>query len=98
MSLLHADPASLVVGWAAVDRIDSEWLQERLTNGHPVSTVGKQSPDTVSLEGLIGLAPDLVVTTAFMTIREICDKGESPLSAAKLPCQHEADPFISASA
>ncbi|MCO5733323.1 ABC transporter substrate-binding protein [Rhizobium sp. SSA_523] len=67
MSLLHEDPASLVVGWAAVDRIDSERLQERLTNGYPVSTVGKQSPDTVSLEGLIALAPDLVVTTAFMT-------------------------------
>lgn len=67
MSLLHADPASLLVGWAAIDRIDSERLQERLLNGHPVSTVGRQSPDTVSLEGLIGLAPDLIVTTAFMT-------------------------------
>lgn len=67
MSLLHPDPASLVVGWAAVDRIDSELLQTRLVNGHSVSVVGKQAPDTVSLEGLIRLAPDLVVTTAFMT-------------------------------
>ncbi|APO76909.1 iron-siderophore ABC transporter substrate-binding protein (plasmid) [Rhizobium etli 8C-3] len=67
MSLLHPDPASLVVGWAAVDRIDSEVLQTRLLNHHPVAVVGKQSPDTVSLEGLIGLSPDLVVTTAFMT-------------------------------
>lgn len=67
MSLLHPDPASLVVGWAAVDRMDSDLLAKRLLNGHPVSTVGKQSADTISLEGLIGLAPDLVVTTAFMT-------------------------------
>ena len=67
MSLLHPDPASLVVGWAAVDRIDSEQLQTRLLNGHSVSVVGKQTPDTVSLEGLISLSPDLVVTTAFMT-------------------------------
>lgn len=67
MSLLHPDPASLVVGWAAVDRIDSELLQTRLLNKHSVSVVGKQTPDTISIEGLISLSPDLVVTTAFMT-------------------------------
>lgn len=67
MSLLHPDPASLVVGWAAVDRIDSALMETRLRNGHHMSVVGKQSPDTISIEGLIGLMPDLVVTTAFMT-------------------------------
>ena len=67
MSLLHPDPAALVVGWAAIDRIDSKILQARLLNNHSVAEVGKQSPDTVSLEGLISLMPDLVVTTAFMT-------------------------------
>ncbi len=67
MSLLHPDPASLIVGWAAVDRIDSEYLQKRLLNDHPVSVVGKQTPDSVSIEGLISLSPDLVVTNAFMT-------------------------------
>lgn len=67
MSFLHPDPASLVVGWAAVDRLDSEVLQTHLLNGHSVSMVGKLSPDTLSLEGLIGLSPDLIVTTAFMT-------------------------------
>lgn len=75
MSLLHPDPASLVVGWAAADRIDSEHLQTRLLNGHSVSIVGKQTPDTVSLEGLIGLSPDLVVTSAFMTP----DGDENPM-------------------
>ncbi|MCZ7463998.1 ABC transporter substrate-binding protein [Rhizobium rhizogenes] len=67
MSLLHRDPASLVVGWAAVDRLDSGELQTILLNGHSVSTVGTLSPDTLSLEGLIALSPDLIVTTAFMT-------------------------------
>lgn len=67
MSLLHPDPASLVVGWAAIDRLDSEVLQTRLLNGHAISMVGRLSPDTLSLEGLIGLSPDLIVTTAFMT-------------------------------
>ncbi|MFF2324344.1 ABC transporter substrate-binding protein [Agrobacterium sp. NPDC058088] len=67
MSLLHRDPASLVVGWAAVDRLDSGELQTTLLNGHSVSTVGTLSPDTLSLEGLIALSPDLIVTTASMT-------------------------------
>lgn len=67
MSLLHRDPASLVVAWAAVDRIDSGLLEKRLLNDHRVSVVGKQSPDTLSLEGLVALSPDLIVTTAFMT-------------------------------
>jgi iron complex transport system substrate-binding protein len=66
MSLLHPDPASLVVGWAAVDRIDSDILENRLLNGHSMPVVGKQTPDSVSMEGLIGLAPDLVVVNAFM--------------------------------
>lgn len=50
--------------------IDSATLRARpsiAAAGHPVSVVGKLSPDTLSLEELIGLAPDLVVTTAFMT-------------------------------
>jgi iron complex transport system substrate-binding protein len=67
MSLLHPDPASLVVGWAAVDRLDSAVLQERLVNGHTISLAGKLGPETLSLEGILSLSPDLVVTTAFMT-------------------------------
>jgi iron complex transport system substrate-binding protein len=67
MSLLHPDPSSLVVGWAAADRIDSEHLRDRLLNGRSVEIVGKLGPDTLSLEGLVALAPDLVVTTSFMT-------------------------------
>lgn len=67
MSLLHPDPASLVVGWAAADRIDSELLQARLLNGHSVSVIGKQTPGSVSLESMLSIAPDLVVTNTFMS-------------------------------
>lgn len=67
MALLHPDPASLVAGWAALDRIDSSELQKRLQGGREIPETGKLTPDTISLEGLISLAPDLVVTTAFMT-------------------------------
>jgi iron complex transport system substrate-binding protein len=66
MAMLHSDPASLVVGWAAADRIDSGFLKERFENGHGIQVVGKQTPDTVSLEGLISLSPDLVVANFYM--------------------------------
>lgn len=66
MSLLHPDPASLVVGWAAVDRIDSDVLRERLERGRQIAVVGKQTPDTISFEGLISLSPDLVVANLYM--------------------------------
>jgi iron complex transport system substrate-binding protein len=66
MALLHDDPASLVVGWAAVDRLDSTHVQTQWTRHGHVAVVGKQGPDTVSLEGIIALAPDLVVVSAYM--------------------------------
>ncbi|MCH6088501.1 hypothetical protein MMA27_24565, partial [Salmonella enterica] len=66
MALLHPDPASLVVGWAAADRIDSEALQARFERKRPIAVIGKQAPTTISLEGIVNLAPDLVVTSSFM--------------------------------
>lgn len=66
MALLHPDPAALVVGWAATDRIDSKLLQERFTQGRDIALVGKQSPDTISIEGLASLSPDLVVANFYM--------------------------------
>ncbi|WP_319517945.1 ABC transporter substrate-binding protein [uncultured Martelella sp.] len=67
MAMLVDDPAGRVVGWAAVDRIDSPVLQAELTGGHEIAVVGKQGPDTVSLEGIVGLEPDLVVSNFYMT-------------------------------
>ncbi|MCY1666707.1 ABC transporter substrate-binding protein [Rhizobium sp. SL86] len=85
MSLLHPDPASLIIGWAAVDRIDSASLQTGLLKGHKVPVVGKLTPDTLSLEALIGLMPDLVVTTAFMTPQADMDSLVDRLIAADIP-------------
>lgn len=67
MSLLHPDPASLVVGWAATDRIDSDAFRARLQGNRPIEVLGRLTPDTLSLEAMLALKPDLVVTTAFMT-------------------------------
>lgn len=66
MAMVHSDPASLVKGWAAVDRIDSSFLQEEFAKKGKIEIVGKQTPDTISIEGLISLDPDLVVATFFM--------------------------------
>ncbi len=66
MALVHPEPVSLVLGWAAVDRIDSRVLQRSFENDRRIEVVGKQTPDTISIEGLISLSPDLVVATSFM--------------------------------
>lgn len=44
MALLHPDPASLVVGWAAVDRIDSAVLQNRFAERHKIEIVERRRP------------------------------------------------------
>ncbi|APO69000.1 iron-siderophore ABC transporter substrate-binding protein [Rhizobium gallicum] len=75
MALLHPDPASVVVGWAAVDRIDSGLLQERFMGSHRIEVVGRQTPDTISLEGLLSMEPDLVVASAWM----VSPNGGDPL-------------------
>ncbi|WP_202981268.1 ABC transporter substrate-binding protein [Labrenzia sp. CE80] len=69
MAMLHSDPAALVVGWAATDRIDSSVLRASLQGDRSIAIVGKQTPDTISLEGLLDLAPDLVVANYFMLPR-----------------------------
>ncbi|OZI58619.1 ABC transporter substrate-binding protein [Bordetella genomosp. 1] len=66
MALLVPDPAARVAGWAAADRIDSAALQARLEDGRRIPVVGRQTPDSISLEGVISLAPDLVVASSFM--------------------------------
>lgn len=69
MALVHPDPSSLIVGWAAVEMIDSALVRsqyETRPDGRPISTVGALSADTVSAEGIIRLEPDLVIATAYM--------------------------------
>lgn len=78
MALFHPRPAELVVGWAAVDRFDSDLVKDRFERsaGHGIALVGKQSADTLSVESIVSLEPDLVVSTAFMA------PGGSPEAAA----------------
>ncbi|WP_372072928.1 ABC transporter substrate-binding protein [Tistrella mobilis] len=69
MALLHPDPSRLVVGWADVARLDSDLLRrryERRPDGSLIAEVGGQTPDTLSVEHILSLSPDLVVASAYM--------------------------------
>jgi iron complex transport system substrate-binding protein len=69
MAVLHPDPSRLVVGWAAPDKFDSALIRQQYDHspdGSPIAIVGGQTGDTISLERILALAPDLVVTTAYM--------------------------------
>lgn len=85
MALLHPDPASLVVGWAAADRIDSDALQARFERKRPIAVIGKQAPTTISLEGIVNLAPDLVVASAFMVPQDGASGLLQRLAALGIP-------------
>jgi len=85
MAMLHPDPASRVVGWAAADRIDSALLQSRFADQGRIKVVGKQTPDTISLEALISLSPDLVVTNLYMTPQGSDDPLVAQLARAGIP-------------
>lgn len=85
MGLLQPDPASLVVGWAGVDRIDSDLLQERFTRHHRIDVVGKQTAGTISIEGLFSLSPDLVVANFYMAPRGSDDILVKRLENAGIP-------------
>ena len=67
MACLHPEPAGLVAGWAAAERIDSPQLQRRLQGTRAIAPVGRLTADTVSREQIAGLSPDLVVTNYVMT-------------------------------
>lgn len=69
MALLHPEPSRLVVGWADVARLDSDLLRRRYEtrpDGSLIAEIGGQTPDTLSVEHILSLTPDLVVATAYM--------------------------------
>ncbi|GAA5235987.1 ABC transporter substrate-binding protein [Verticiella sediminum] len=84
MAMLHPDPASLVVGWAAVDRIDSPQVQASFERGGPMPVVGQQTPETLSVEGILALSPDLVVASSYM-VPQGSDALLARLSALGIP-------------
>lgn len=69
MAILHPDPSALVVGWAGVDTFDSDLVRRQYemgADGRPIPAVGGQTADTLSVERILALEPDLVVATAYV--------------------------------
>ncbi len=85
MGILHPEPWELIVGWAATERIDSGLIQKAYQNEREIPLVGRQTPDTVSFEGLLSLAPDLVVATSYMEASDGSDLLSERLSKAGIP-------------
>jgi iron complex transport system substrate-binding protein len=67
MAMVHPAPSSLVVGWAGAELFDSDVVRAQYTerpDGSEIPRVGGQAADTISVESVLALAPDLVVATA----------------------------------
>lgn len=65
MALLDPEPMRRVVGWAAPEALDSNALLAALTAkaGRGIPVVGGLAPGSISLEAIVALKPDVVVTT-----------------------------------
>lgn len=70
MAMVHPDPSGLVVGWAGPETFDSDLLRRQYdtlpSGGGPIPVIGGQIANTVSLESILALSPDLVVATAHL--------------------------------
>lgn len=64
VAALMPDPAQRVVGWASAARLDLGAAAGLMGPGFP--EVGQIAPDSVSVEAILALKPDLVVASAYM--------------------------------
>ncbi|WP_269499919.1 ABC transporter substrate-binding protein [Castellaniella sp. S9] len=84
LSLLTPDPAAILAGWSDEFKTsfapDYQVALQRFPSLAGVPVVGRHRPDTFSVEGTLGLRPDLVVMTAsFAGLAPGQPAGESPL-------------------
>lgn len=65
IALLDPDPMRRIAGWAAPEVLDSDVLLAALKSkaGRDIPVVGGLAPGSVSVEHIVALKPDLVVTT-----------------------------------
>lgn len=67
LALLLPDPAAVVVGWAGIDRFDSDVVRRQYQtrpDGGTIPVIGGQTGDTIAVERIMALRPDLVVASA----------------------------------
>lgn len=65
IALLDPDPMRRIAGWAAPEALDSDVLLAALKAkaGRDIPVIGGLAPGSVSVERIVALKPDLVVTT-----------------------------------
>jgi iron complex transport system substrate-binding protein len=69
MAILHPDPSRLIAGWAGAEQFDSDLVRkqyDRRPDGSSIPVVGGLTADSISVESIVALEPDLVVATAAM--------------------------------
>jgi iron complex transport system substrate-binding protein len=70
IAMVHPDPSGLVIGWAGPETFDSDQLRRQYdklpSGGGPIPVIGGQMANTISLESILALSPDLVVATAHL--------------------------------
>lgn len=64
VSALIPDPFERIIGWASAVRLDLGATS--ILEGVEIPQVGSLSPDTLSLEAIVALRPDLVVASNYM--------------------------------
>ena len=68
MAILDPDPMRFVVGWTAPEMIDSDALIASLkaAAGRDIPVIGGRAPGSISIEAVVALKPDAVITTAYV--------------------------------
>jgi iron complex transport system substrate-binding protein len=79
MAVIDPDPTRHIVGWASVETFDSDLVRRQYEirpDGSAIPAVGALSADSLSVERILALEPDLVVATALMEPQ----LGQGPLA------------------
>lgn len=87
LAMLHPDPVSILAGWSDEFKTsftnDYAQYRKRFPAIDRIPVVGRHTPDTFSVEGSLGLRPDLVIlTAAFAGLKQGADPLQSPFIRA----------------
>lgn len=84
LSLLHPDPASLVVGWSSDLQLgfaqEYAHLRQHIPAVAEFPVIGRGAPENTSFEQILGLRPDLVLLSRYNLGGRVSN-GETPFSA-----------------
>lgn len=83
LALAHPDPVSLIVGWSglasSMDATQADALRRRFPTIDAITPIGRLGLDTLSVETLMTLRPDLVVVNLYDLPASVEEAGDHPL-------------------